>query len=426
MSTGAPPLVLHVIHHLVTGGMENGLVNLIEHMPARAFRHAVACIEDYSEFRQRIRRSDVDVIALHRSRVGVWGVRREIFRLCRRLRPAIVHTRNTSGLDALLPARAAGVRRCIHGEHGWDVTDLRGESRKQIFLRRLHSPMVDRYVTVSQDLRRYLIDRVGIAPSRIEQIYNGVDNLRFTPPVDDRRRTQLPHPLADAAPIVIGTIGRARPVKDQGTLLRAFAEITKRRPDLRESLRLVIVGTGPSFDELKTLARALEIDQCTSLPGACTNIPEVMQALDIFVLPSLNEGISNTILGAMASGLPVVATAVGGNVEIVEDGKWGRLFPPRDVSRLASLIEEYVDQPALRANHGSAARAAAASRFGLESMVQKYQALYESVLLVAPVRRAGSASGLLRAPTAPPRGVDADRPAPTGPAAKPGGPSTLC
>src|SRR4051794_23981778 len=108
MSVSGPPLVLHVIHHLVTGGMENGLVNLIGGMPPDAFRHAVACVEDYSDFRERLRPCGTEVIALHRSRVGVWQVRREIYRLCRRLRPAIVHTRGLSGLDALLPARLAG------------------------------------------------------------------------------------------------------------------------------------------------------------------------------------------------------------------------------------------------------------------------------------------------------------------------------
>src|SRR5579872_4525809 len=90
------PLVLHVIHHLVTGGMENGLVNLVNTMPESSYRHAIACIEDYSAFRDRIRRPGVEVIALHRSRVGIWRTRRELFTLCRRLRPAIIHSRNMS------------------------------------------------------------------------------------------------------------------------------------------------------------------------------------------------------------------------------------------------------------------------------------------------------------------------------------------
>mgnify|MGYP001385354370 CR=1 FL=1 len=126
MTAPAPPLVLHVIHQLAMGGMENNLINLINRMPASRFRHAIACVEDFSDFRQRLARPDVEVFALHRARIGVHRLRRELFRRCRRLRPAIVHSRNRSGLDALLPARLGGVRYCVHGEHGWDVDDLHG------------------------------------------------------------------------------------------------------------------------------------------------------------------------------------------------------------------------------------------------------------------------------------------------------------
>ena len=90
MKPAEVPLVLHVIHHLVIGGMENGLINLINQIPATRYRHAIACIEDYSDFRHRITRPDVEVIALHRSRIGVWALRRELFRLCRRLRPDVI------------------------------------------------------------------------------------------------------------------------------------------------------------------------------------------------------------------------------------------------------------------------------------------------------------------------------------------------
>jgi len=115
MTADPRPLILHVIHHLVIGGMENGLVNLINHMPRECFRHAVACIEGYSDFRQRITRPDTEVFALHRSNAGVWKIRKQLFQLCRRLQPQVVHSRNLSGLDALAPARFAGVRNCIHG-----------------------------------------------------------------------------------------------------------------------------------------------------------------------------------------------------------------------------------------------------------------------------------------------------------------------
>jgi len=379
-----PPLVLHVIHHLVIGGMENGLVNLVNTMPASRYRHAIACIEDYSDFRDRIRRPDVEVFALHRSRIGVWRLRRELFALCRRLRPAIVHSRNMSGLDALVPAMLAGVPHRLHSEHGWDVADLRGERRKPALVRRLHSPFVSRYVTVSRDLARYLERRVGIASSRITHIMNGVDTDRFAPTTDGSERSRLPPAFRDQSCVLIGTVGRIQAVKDQPTLLRAFSAARDALPALRDRMRLAIVGDGPLLGELRALAASLGIAGETWLPGAVHNVPEVLKAFDLFVLPSLNEGISNTILEALASGLPVVATSVGGNPELVDDGATGRLVPAGDVATLARTIGEYASDAVLRRRHGEAARRAAVERFSLATMVEQYRAVYDHLTAGAP------------------------------------------
>lgn len=386
MQTADVPLVLHVIHHLVIGGMENGLVNLINQIPPSRYRHAVACIEDYSDFRDRITRPDVDVIALHRSRIGVWALRRELFRLFRRLQPTIVHSRNQSGLDALLPARLAKVPHTIHGEHGWDVDNLDGKKWKPIALRRLHTPLVSRYVPVSKDLEQFLIRRVGIAPARITQIYNGVDTRRFEP-AERKAIELLPPGFANADSIIVGSVGRVQPVKDHETLLRAFAALLVHRADLRPRLRLVVVGDGPLLAELRSLADSLGIAASTWLPGALGNIAEVLRAFDLFALPSLNEGISNTVLEAMASGLPVVATAVGGNTELVEDRVCGRLFAPGDRSALAAQLADYADNKTLRHEHSHAARRIALERFSLSAMTLNYAAMYDSV------RQTGSAKG---------------------------------
>lgn len=378
MKANARPLVLHVIHHLVVGGMENGLVNLINNMPVSKYRHAVACIEDYSDFRYRIARPDVEIVALHRSRIGIWKLRQEIFRLCRQLRPTIVHSRNLSGLDALLPARLAGVAHCVHGEHGWDVDNLDGRKWRPALLRRLHSPLVGRYITVSKDLERFLVNRVGIAATRVSQVYNGVDTDRFTPfpskPVD-----WLPREFQGDGLVLIGAVARIQPVKDHATLLRAFSAVIANQPDLRNRLRLMVVGDGPLLADLRALADSLKITDLTWFPGALDNIPDVLRALDVFVLPSLNEGISNTILEAMAAGVPIIASAVGGNLELIEDGICGRIFPVRDTSALSRLLGEYAMDISLRQAHGRAARQIAVERYSLKAMVARYEAIYDLV-----------------------------------------------
>src|SRR5580765_241242 len=237
VTTDSRPLVLHVIHQLAMGGMENNLVNLINRMPPARFRHAIACVEDFSDFRSRLAKADVEVVALHRARIGIQKLRLELFRLCRRLRPAIVHSRNRSGLDALLPARLAGVRYCVHGEHGWDVDDLHGEKWKLILLRRIHSPLV-------------------------KQIYNGVDPGRFSPGAE-KPLGLLPASLAGPGLVVIGTVGRIQAVKDQAMLIRAFAALLAARPGSTSRLRLAIVGDGPLLGELRGLAASLGIAELT-------------------------------------------------------------------------------------------------------------------------------------------------------------------
>jgi sugar transferase (PEP-CTERM/EpsH1 system associated) len=362
----------------MTGGLENGLVNLINHMPESRFRHAVACVEDYSDFRNRIVRPDVEVYALHRSRIGVWGLRRELFHLCRRLRPALIHSRNMSGLDALLPARAAGVRHCVHGEHGWDVDNLDGKKWKPALLRRIHSPLVDRYVTVSKDLARYLVGRVGVRSSRICQVYNGVDTERFKPGT----RTPdglMPAGFADEGTVVIGTVGRLQPIKDQATLIRAFAALLKEYPDVGLKTRLAVVGDGPLSADLHALAEQLGASKQIWFAGDVRNVPDVLRNFDLFVLPSLSEGISNTILEAMATGVPVLASAVGGNVELIDDGHTGRLFQAGDVDYLMHLLAAYGSNVTMRRTHGKAARRVALECFSLAKMVRNYQTIYEDL-----------------------------------------------
>src|SRR5882672_377169 len=178
------PLVAHVIYRLDVGGLENGLVNLINRIPAQRFRHAIICLTDYSEFRQRLTRSDVPVFALNKPPGNSPVTQFKLWRLFNRLRPAIVHTRNIGALEAMLPAALAGVSVRIHGEHGRDVDDLDGTNTRRQILRRLYKPFVHQYIALSQDLASYLQHKVGVPPSRIAQIYNGVDSTLFHPPAD--------------------------------------------------------------------------------------------------------------------------------------------------------------------------------------------------------------------------------------------------
>ena len=377
--TGRPvPLVAHVIYRLAVGGLENGVVNLINRMPPERFRHAIICLTDYSDFHRRIRRPDVSLFSLNKPRGNSPTMLVKLWRLMRRLRPDIVHTRNLAALDAVLPAMLAGVPVRIHGEHGRDVDDLDGSSVSRQRLRRLYQPVVDHYITVSRDLASYLEHRVGVAPARITQIYNGVNTDVFFPTAGARE------PLdwhAGEGSFVIGTVGRMQEVKDQLTLARAFVDLARRMPPGARSPRLVMIGDGPLRERAETILAEAGLRERAWLPGPRDDVARIMRGLDLFVLPSLAEGISNTILEAMATGLPVVATAVGGNPELVQDGVTGSLVPPNDPPRMAEKICAYAEDPALCRRHGEAGRARIDREFHMDSMVNAYMSVYDRLLV---------------------------------------------
>lgn len=379
-SADTRPLIAHVIFRLDIGGLENGLVNLINGLPHHRFRHAIVCIDEHTDFANRIEVDGVEIVAIHKQPGTDVSALWRLYRAFRRLRPAIVHTRNLAALDALLPARLAGVRRRIHGEHGWDVNDLGGHNRKLRLLRRLHAPLVSRYVALSEDLQDYLVRRVGVRADRVVRISNGVDVRRFRPGADPARRTVLPPDIGGPDRLVIGTVGRLQSVKDPLNLVDAFALLLKDHPEIAPHARLVIVGNGPLRQAVRSRLGERNVEQAAWMPGERQDIPEILRAMDVFVQPSLAEGISNTVLEAMASGLPVVATDVGGNPELVDDRVTGLLVPSADAAALAAALALYAKDPERRRNHGEAARERAERRFSISAMIRGYQSVYDEML----------------------------------------------
>ncbi len=384
MSVPVPPLIAHVIFRLDVGGLENGLVNLINHMPSDRYRHAIICLTDATAFAQRLQKPDVEIVCLRKSPGTDWGSFRDFFQTMKRLKPCLVHTRNLAGLEYLVPAACAGVSGRVHGEHGRDTYDLDGTNWKYLTLRRLLNPLVSGYTTVSQDLAHWLSEVVGIQSSRIRQIYNGVDIDKFHPGIGGRESIG-PSGFIRPESVVIGTVGRMLPVKDQLTLVRAFILLVSQNVEWRKLLRLVVVGDGPLREEAMKLLCQAHVEDLTWFSGEREDIPELLRGMDVFVLPSIAEGISNTILEAMATGLPVIATQVGGNSELVVDGQTGTLVSASQPSEMASAIGTYLSTSERRSVHGQASRARVERFFSLDAMVQGYMTVYDSVREGFPV-----------------------------------------
>jgi len=379
-----PTKILHVVHSLEVGGLENGLVNLLNCLDLKRFEQTVCCLTSAGKFAERIKTPNVEIIEF---KMPAGQFRFPLLRLAKlfhRLSPNIVHTRGWPTIDAVFAARCAGVSHLVHGEHGREHSDVEGNNWKRNQIRRLVGHLVDRYVIVCDFFRLWLNEMCRVKNERIIYIPNGVDTEKFRPadynsaleavPSEARKtlRSRLGLPPGS---VLVGTVGRLDPVKDFPTLMKGFRRIS----DSFSGAKLVIVGDGPVRSSLFRLGEELGLDASLIWLGERSDIPELLRCFDIFIQTSVFEGMSNTILEAMASSLPIIATDTGGNPEIVSDGENGILVPVGGVRELSIALQKYLSDAVLRHKHGINSRRRAIDYFDLSLMAARYTEMYDTL-----------------------------------------------
>jgi len=369
-----PIRIMHVVEALgVGGGVEHGLANLIERMDRHRFEHVVCAVFRLGPQLERYTADRVRVVCLNqkgRSQVVA------LVQAIREVKPVIVHSRNWGTLEAVIAARWARACSVIHSEHGVEVNPA-GEPRRRTWMRRIGFELAHRVFSVSYQLRDTLANRTGFPPDKIDVIHNGVEMRKFGAGASRLRsfRQALEIPERE---FCIGCVGRLNRIKDYPTILAA-AKIFARACD---SWRLLIAGSGPELPALQEIVNAdHSLRERVKLlgPVKTERVPEFLHSLDAYVLPSLWEGISNSLLEAMAAGLPVIATNAGGNPEVVEDGKSGLLFPVGDAARLAEQLTLLYRRPDTRLQFGGEAVEKMQREFSLEAMVRNYEQMYTAL-----------------------------------------------
>ena len=361
------PRVMHVLFTLQPGGMEYGVIKLVNALQDCRIQSSI-CSTRPGTLKGLVHEA-VPVIELDR-RAGndprlVW----QLYRLFRRMRPDIVHTHGWGTLlEGLAAARLAGVPRVVHGEHG--TLQLRTHQR---WLQRAGWSLADRVLSVSSRLAERMAREVRFPLERIDTIRNGVDLDRFGR--IGRVEARLALGLRPDS-VVAGTVGRLVAVKDHATLLESLA--TLRRTGLQPTL--VIAGEGPLRAAIEEQIAALDLSGQVRLLGHRPDVETVLAALDVFVLSSSSEGLSNTILEAMATGLPVVSTRVGGADELVEHQVTGELVPSRSPEALSTALAALVNDPHQRATMGAAGRRRVETMFELTATMRRYETLYRDLV----------------------------------------------
>jgi len=351
--------VAHIAFSLQTGGMERLLVEFARRADRHRFQLNFFSLTGRGAPGDDIQALGWPVHCLGKASGFRWNVVRRLAAAFRRDGIRIVHTHNSGAMIyGAVAARLAGVPAVIHTRHGQRF----GASRRQHWTFAAVSRLIDRVVGVSEDSAQQCI-REGVPASRVRTIWNGIDLTRFAY-----------HGSKAGGPAVL--VARLVPEKDLPTLLQAVARLVRQEP----AFRLQVVGDGPCMPEARQTIEQLGISEQVRLLGERRDVPDILREASLFVLPSRTEGISLTLLEAMASGLPVVATRVGGNAEVVQHGRTGWLVPAGDAVQLADAIHRCWRAPDESRRFGRSGRERVERHFDVDRMVGQYEDMYREIL----------------------------------------------
>ena len=362
--------VMHVLPSLEIGGMENGVVNLVNHLDFDRFESNICCLEGEGPMKNRLNSQQIKIFNMNVGSGIQYRLPLRLAKLFRQQKVDIVHTHNfDSGLYGVLGAKLAGTPVVVYGEHG---SFLQNNFRRNQ-LGRLVCKMTDHIVTMSADLEKRLKVQWCIPVDRASHIVNGIEFEKFSTSLNTNDlKSELGINQKD---YVIGTVGRLVPVKDYATLIDCFSLLKNRI----QNVCLVFVGDGPLKRSLIDQAQKLDVINDIKFLGTRDDIPELLHIFDVFCLTSLTEGISNTILEAMAAGIPVIATNVGGTPEIIQPDITGILIPPKNKELLVNALERIIQDKELASKLGFQAQQWVQKERSLNRMVQEYSHLYLSL-----------------------------------------------
>ncbi len=359
-----------VLHVMQVAGAEMLVTEIVRRMGG-AFEPTIICLDGVGPIGEQLRNEGVDVINLERRPGRDYRVAWRMSRLIQERGIELVHAHQYTPFfyAAVTKLVMRGRFRLILTEHGRHFPDI-VSARRRLANRWLLGPMADAITGVCQFSADSLSQNDGFSRKKIVVIDNGIVLNRYKPV--DHRAEILARLGLDPARRHVGNIARFHPVKDQAMLLHAFARVAA----AREDVDLLLVGDGPLRETLTDLARSLEIESRVRFLGIRADVPEILRALDVFALTSLSEAASLTLLEAMASGVPTVVTAVGGNPELIRQGIDGLHVPRGDAGATATAILQILNDPSAASRMGKAARERVVERYQLESTVWAYLRLY--------------------------------------------------
>lgn len=367
-----PIKILHIMTRLPVGGVENQLLSIIRNYDKSKLSPLVCSLSDKGQIGEEIERDGIEVICLNKlGHRFDWSIVKDICRLIKERNIKVVRTHQYhANLYGRFAAHKAGVPCVVASIHNTYTRDKKFHRR---LINRFLACYTDRIVAVSGNVRDDILRYDHVPQDKVKVIHNGVDIDIFSKQDGKVRRSEFGIP-EDA--VVIGTVGRLAEAKGQRYLLEALAILKDKFP----MIRLLIAGDGPLRKELEVYAETLGIKQNVLFLGMRRDIPALLSAMDIFVLPSLWEGLPNALLEAMAGSRPIVATDIASFREIIDAKDVGLLIPPGDSAALAEAIRVLLEERSLREIMGRNAKQRCLSLFDIKTVVSTYTGLFENIL----------------------------------------------
>ena len=372
--------VLHATLYLKMGGLESIIMDLCRHHNRELFNVKVVCFNGYDPaYKKELESHGVEVIHLVRQARYDLSFFKKIIVLFRKMNIDVLHAHSGCVFNTVVCAQLANVPVKIVTEHGLPIYDdgrLMPKSFKTKFEDFIIGKLTDDFVAVSKEIEESLIARFSTRKQKISTIINGIDINKFAV-----KSSLITEPDGwDIAPdkIIVGSVGRLVPIKNYSCLIDAFAQLYKNN----QKYHLVLIGDGPERERLKDQANDLDISAAVTILGVRNDIAKLLPYFDVFVLPSLTEGTSISLLEAQACGIPAVVTRVGGNPDIVRDDVNGFLVEVNDATGMAGCIKKIISDFKLSCQLSENARELTVEKYDICKMVQNYETMYSRLLVV--------------------------------------------
>lgn len=354
--------------------MENGLINLINHLNPSNYCHHIFCLKSTGIFEKRIKNNNCKIVELNKKDGNDFSIPIALMKHFKKDNIDIVHLRGWPTLiEGIIAAKLCAIKRIIYGFHGRLMEDTNGLSLKRKIGEKFALKCVPFILTLNEQMGQQMYREFGLSKDKIHIIYNGVDTEKFFP--NKRNKKIINEFNLYDEDFVLGFAGRLDAVKDLKTSIIAFSHFVKQNVNSK----MIIIGDGPEREKLLNLVEKHKLGKHIFITGYRNDVPKLLNLIDVYIQTSLYEGFSNTILEAMSTGLPIIATNVGGNSTLIQNGINGYIIPKQEPEILNKKLKILKNDYELRNRMKSNNIKAVNERYSLRKMIDEYDRFYSKV-----------------------------------------------